>query len=259
MINVSQPSLCCFSTLWLLSSLFFASSAQSANHVMIWPMDPVLTANDNATEFWIENKGTEPTTMQIRVIGWQQIDGQDRYSNQQNVVASPPFMRIEAGQKQLIRLIKQATVPPGKEIAYRLLADEILTPEQLSTPKIGINMQMRYSIPLFVYGEGINYLRGSGDPIQLDQKYLSWQLTRLNGKPAIKITNRGPIHARLSKVTVQQGKKRIVLADSLFGYVLAGSSYIWPLPATIKQPHKLTAQINTDKQLWQAASAGLHQ
>ncbi|PAV02788.1 hypothetical protein CBG25_08850 [Arsenophonus sp. ENCA] len=226
---------------------------------MIWPMDPVLTANDNATEFWIENKGTEATTMQIRVIGWQQIDGQDRYSNQQAVVASPPFMRIEAGQKQLIRLIKQATVPAGKEIAYRLLADEILTPEQLAAPKIGINMQMRYSIPLFVYGEGINYLRGSGDPIQLDQKYLSWQLTRLNGKPAIKITNRGPIHARLSKVAVQQGKKHIVLADSLFGYVLAGSSYIWPLPATVKQPQRLTAQINTDKQLWQASRTGLYQ
>ncbi|QLK87892.1 molecular chaperone [Arsenophonus endosymbiont of Aphis craccivora] len=259
MINVSQPSLCCFSTLWLLTLLFFASSAQSANHVMIWPMDPVLTANDNATEFWIENKGTEPTTMQIRVIGWQQIDGQDRYSNQQNVVASPPFMRIEAGQKQLIRLIKQATVPAGKEIAYRLLADEILKPEQLAAPKIGINMQMRYSISLFVYGEGINYLRGSGDPIQLDQKYLSWHLTRLNGKPAIKITNRGPIHARLSQVVVQQGKKRIVLANSLFGYVLAGSSYIWPLPTTIKQPQRLTAQINTDKQLWQASSTGLYQ
>ncbi|MDR5609803.1 MULTISPECIES: hypothetical protein [unclassified Arsenophonus] len=41
--------------------------------------------------------------------------------------------------------------------------------------------------------------------------------------------------------------------------MLAGSSYIWPLPATIKQPQRLTAQINTDKQLWQASSTGLYQ
>ncbi|HGJ5869080.1 molecular chaperone [Arsenophonus nasoniae] len=259
MINVSQPTVWCFSTLWLLALLFLTPSAQAANHVMIWPMDPVLTAKDNATEFWIENKGTEPTTMQIRVIGWQQVDGKDRYSNQQAVVASPPFMRIEPGQKQLIRLIKQAPVPAGKEVAYRLLADEILTAENLAVPKFGLNMQVRYSIPLFVYGEGINYIRNSGDPIQLDQKYLSWQLTRLNGKPALKITNQGPIHARLSKVAVQQGKKRIVLADSLFGYVLAGSSYIWPLPAGVNRPQQLTAQINTDKQLWHASSAGLNQ
>jgi len=47
--------------------------------------------------------------------------------------------------------------------------------------------------------------------------------------------------------------------NSLFGYVLAGSSYIWPLPTTIKQPQRLTAQINTDKQLWQASSTGLYQ
>ncbi|HGJ5875490.1 MAG TPA: hypothetical protein ACHBX0_02635 [Arsenophonus sp.] len=44
-------------------------------------MNPVLTANDNATELWPENKGAEATTMQIRVIGCQQIAGQNRYSN----------------------------------------------------------------------------------------------------------------------------------------------------------------------------------
>lgn len=259
MINVSQPILYRFSTFLFLTLIMFLPTAKSANHVMLWPMDPVLTAKDNATEFWIENKGSEPTTMQIRVISWQQVDGKDRYSNQQVVVASPPFMRIEPGQKQLIRLIKQAPVPAGKEVAYRLLADEILTAENLAVPKFGLNMQMRFSLPLFVYGEGVNYIRNSGNPIQLDQKYLSWQLTRLNGKPALKIINQGPIHARLSKVAVQQGKKRIVLANSLFGYVLAGSRYIWPLPAGVNQPQQLTAQINTDKQLWQASSAGLNQ
>lgn len=72
-------------------------------------------------------------------------------------------MRIAPSQKQLIHLIKQAPVPAGKEVAYRLLADEILTAENLASPKIGLNMQMCYSIPLFVYSEDVNYVCDSSD------------------------------------------------------------------------------------------------
>jgi fimbrial chaperone protein len=51
--------------------------------------------------------------MQVRIVRWKQEDGHERYTAQQDVVASPPIVTIGTGSKQLIRLIKQARFPQG--------------------------------------------------------------------------------------------------------------------------------------------------
>ncbi|WP_243677164.1 fimbrial biogenesis chaperone [Sodalis glossinidius] len=64
------------------------------------------------------------------------------------------MLRLEPGQKQVVRLIKQQPPPAGEERAYRILLDEISTPHLDSQDKNHtVNFQMRYSLLLFVYGE----------------------------------------------------------------------------------------------------------
>lgn len=92
--------------------------------------------------------------MQVRIVRWQQENGFERYTAQQDVVASPPIVTIGTGNKQLIRLIRQGTIPKGVEQAYRIIVDEIPQPDVKASPAIGLRLQMRYSIPLFVYGQG---------------------------------------------------------------------------------------------------------
>ncbi len=129
--------------------------AQAAATILLWPIDPWLAADANATELWIQNQGNSATTMQVRIVRWKQEDGHERYAAQQDVVASPPIVTIGTGSKQLIRLIKQAPVPAGVEQAYRIIVvDEIPQPDAKAEPAIGLKLQMRYSIPLFVYGQG---------------------------------------------------------------------------------------------------------
>ena len=91
--------------------------------------------------------------MQIRIVRWKQEGGYERYTAQQDVVASPPIVTIAKGSKQLIRLIKQGTIPSGVEQAYRIIVDEIPQPDAKAEPSMGLKLQMRYSIPLFVYGQ----------------------------------------------------------------------------------------------------------
>lgn len=85
--------------------------AQAAATILLWPIDPWLAADANATELWIQNQGNSATTMQVRIVRWKQEDGHERYAAQQDVVASPPIVTIGTGSKQLIRLIKQAPFP----------------------------------------------------------------------------------------------------------------------------------------------------
>ncbi|MEH0884724.1 molecular chaperone [Enterobacter sp. UNJFSC 003] len=226
--------------------------SHAAATILLWPIDPWLSAEANATELWIQNQGNSATTMQVRIVRWKQEGGYERYTAQQDVVASPPIVTIGEGKKQLIRLIKQATVPTGAEHAYRIIVDEIPQPDAKADPTIGLKLQMRYSIPLFVYGQGIPTQKEGAHHALVEPRNLSWRVTQEGGQPALEVRNQGEVHVRLSQVTLEQGGQKRTVADGLLGYVLPGSTRRWPLPAGVRQPGQLSAQINARDTQWQS-------
>lgn len=240
--------------LWLPLLLAVAPAARPAATVLIWPIDPYLTADSKASELWIENQGSSAATMQVRIVRWQQQGGFERYQQQQDVVASPPILRIDRGSKQLIRLIKQAQVPAGKEMAYRIIIDEIPQPGDNRTPEIGLKLQMRYSIPLFVYGQGVAVHADGANHAEVDKRNLSWRITNDNGRPALEVSNRGDVHVRLSNVSVRQGGHVREVSPGLLGYVLPGEQRQWPLPSGVTRPSEMTATVNAQDAVWQSAA-----
>lgn len=228
-------------TLMLLFATLFTCASHAANSVLIWPIDPKLASSEKATELWLENRGESTTLMQVRVLGWMQVNGQERYETQQRVVASPPMVRIEPGQRQLVRLIKQTAAPTGQEAAYRVLLDEIPRPQAPGENQAGLMMQMRYSVPLFVYGNGL--------AADTAQPVLSWRVINEQGKSFLEITNRGAGHARLSNVTL--GGRSV--GQGLFGYVLSNSVNRWPLTFPASSGSQLTAEMN--KKSWRSRGA----
>jgi len=232
-----------------------APAAQGAASILLWPIDPWLSADTKATELWVQNQGNSATTMQVRIVRWRQENGLERYTAQQDVVASPPIVTIAKGSKQLIRLIKQGEVPAGVEQAYRIIVDEIPQPQDNPTPQIGLKLQMRYSIPLFVYGQGIATVKEGAHHALVEPRNLSWRVVRDNGQPALQVRNQGDVHVRLSQVTLTQGGQKRTMADGLLGYVLPGSERSWPLPSGIGQPGQMSAQINARDTQWQSAPA----
>ena len=226
--------------------------ANAAATILLWPIDPWLSADTKATELWIQNQGNTATTMQVRIVRWRQENGFERYTAQQDVVASPPIVTIGKDGKQLIRLIKQSTVPMGVEQAYRIIVDEIPQPGDKSQPSIGLKLQMRYSIPLFVYGQGIPTLKEGAHHALVETRNLSWRVVQEGGEPALQVRNHGDVHVRLSQVTLTQGGQKRTLAEGLLGYVLPNSTRSWPLPAGQRQPNQMSAQINARDTQWQS-------
>ena len=223
--------------------------ARAAATVLIWPIDPYLPPGQNAAELWLENRGASAAVMQVRVVRWQQENGFERYSAQQDVVASPPMLSLGAGDKQLIRLIKQGSVPAGKEYAYRIVIDEI--PDAAAAQE-GLRLQMRYSVPLFAYGEGVPLKENASSHAQAEPGNLSWRTVRDGGQPALEVQNRGSVHLRLSQVSVHERGASRTLADGLLGYVLPGQSRRWPLPPGVSHPDSMTATINAQDAKWQS-------
>lgn len=228
------------------------SPARAAATILLWPIDPWLSADTKATELWVQNQGNSATTMQVRIVRWKQENGYERYTAQQDVVASPPIVTIAKGSKQLIRLIKQSDVPMGVEQAYRIIVDEIPQADAKAEPAIGLKLQMRYSIPLFVYGQGIPTIKEGAHHALAQTQNLSWRVVHEEGKPALQVRNTGDVHVRLSQVTLEQGGQKRTVADGLLGYVLPDSTRSWPIPAGIARPDRMSAQINARDTQWQS-------
>jgi len=233
----------------LAAALCLPRAAHSASSVLIWPIDPVLESDQRASALWLENRGTDPVMLQMRIFSWRQDGKDEQYDEQREVIGSPPMIRIAPGAKQLLRLTRLQASPAGSERAYRIVIDEIPTPDTTGQDAEGkaIRFQMRYSVPLFLYGDGLWF---KPDPDKqrktpAGQPQLEWRREIDAGKPYLVIDNRGPVHARLTKVSfAAAGGQPVTVSTGLLGYVLAQSSYRWPLPAGVGADATLHAVVN---------------
>ncbi|RYF56573.1 MAG: molecular chaperone, partial [Comamonadaceae bacterium] len=89
-----------------------AAPARAAAPLMIWPVDPVIAGSQRAVALWIENRGLQPVTVQVRVMGWTQDQGDDQFASQKDVIASPPITDIAPGARQMVRLMAMGPAAP---------------------------------------------------------------------------------------------------------------------------------------------------
>ncbi|MEH3047326.1 fimbrial biogenesis chaperone [Sphingomonas adhaesiva] len=189
--------------------------------VVIWPVDPVIRAGEQTAAMWLENKGAEPVTLQVRTFAWSQARGEDQLDAQEAVVASPPIATVAPGARQLVRIIRRA--PEGApETAYRLLIDELPRPAPRGPDgavQARLGVQMRYSIPLFTHATAT-----PGTP-QLDARIAAGPDGRV-----LSIRNTGTAHARLTDLRLVTGTREVTVHAGLTGYVLPGATVTFALP-----------------------------
>lgn len=241
----------------LSAMLLAASQVQAASSILIWPIDPVLEADQQASALWLENRGDEPANLQIRVFGWTQSSFDDQYQNQREVIGSPPVARIEPGQKQLVRLTRTRDIAPGTEQAYRIIIDEIPAArrpgaaEADAKTSASIQFQMRYSVPLFAYGAGLwskQDLNRPRDAKSAGVPELSWRKVTEAGRSYIEMRNRGAVHARLTDASIKQDGQLRPVSEGLMGYVLPGATMRWPLPEPLAGGQELLLRVNGAQQ-----------
>jgi fimbrial chaperone protein len=231
-----------------------ASADNRPASVMIWPVYPVIRSGDRATALWLENRGSSPVTVQVRVMAWTQHDQADRLLEQHDaVVPSPPMATIDPGRRQLVRLTTLAEPGANLEAAYRVLIDELPRPalERATPPSgqasLGIKVQMRYSLPLFVYGRGfVNPDASDRKAMPADSASLTWRVTEDAGQRWVVVRNTARTHARLSDVRFVAADAAVDVAGGLLGYVLPGAEMRWKMPegASVGRDASLEARVN---------------
>lgn len=227
----------CFITLSLFILSGITLPARAASSVLVWPIFQTIGYNGKGSELWLQNRGDSPVTLQLRVFKWQQRNSAAVYSDQHDVLASPPFVTVQPGGRQLVRMIRLNNPQPQTENAYRIVIDEIPGADDSTANrnKAGLIMRMRYVLPLFLYGQGIKPVSQNG-PVTAVQQKLHWQILSEKGQNMLAIRNDGNLHARLSNIFWGRDSNHpaAYVAKGFMGYVLPGQRVLFPLP--VSQP-----------------------
>lgn len=229
--------------LTLASGFAFAASLQVA------PTSLTLQATQNAEGLWLSNSGDQPVQVQLRVYRWTQSDGVESLDPTRDLVVSPPMQTLPPGQRQLVRVIRTAPVPPQSELSYRVIVDELPT-DATPADKQGLRFVLRYSIPVFIVPQAQPTESGKkAEPAAIAPALQARLLTGNDGQAMLEVRNSGSQHAQIADLAFGKtaaGAEPVV--PGLLGYALAGQTMRWPLkaPAARFAGGVFTARINSE-------------
>lgn len=228
-----------------LAGLILASGGAVAAGLQVSPVSLNLTPPQNADGLWLSNTADSVVHAQVRVYHWTQEGGEEKLTPSRGLVISPPMLHLNAGDKQLIRVIRTGVPPSGAEDAYRVTIDELPIEGK---DKKGLQFVLHYSVPIFVEPAGSH-----------PAPQLRWNL-QVNGEHAqLEIANAGTGHAQIADlVFIDSAGHRTPVAAGLFGYVLPGATVHWmlkPPAATFTTGGSFEALINGTKATQTAALA----
>jgi fimbrial chaperone protein len=181
----------------------------------------------------VSNDGAGPLTAQVRLFAWRNVAGREALTPSAEVAFSPGQFVVAPGRRQVVRLL--ARTPPGDlERAYRLAIDQL---PGLDRPG-AVQMPVRMLVPLFVPPAGVA-------PREPD---LIWSATadRANRRVNLLAVNSGRRRVRLAALACQMGGRRIVIAEGLAGYVVAGETWTWRIPL-VNEPASLRVSARTER------------
>jgi len=224
-----QHRLAC--AVFVVAPLAIGAPCAHAASLQISPVIVDLGARDQAATVLLNNtSATESMFGQVRVFKWDQHAGEDVLVPTEDMVASPPLIRIAPASSQLIRLVRTKADALPDEGAYRVLIDEIATPGQ--APQEGVTLRLRYSVPVFV------------NPLQAGTPTLKWRLQRDKaGAMQLQVVNSGNRRAQISAVTFVVDNRPVSFNPGLLGYALAGRSREWVVPPSAGVDLRRTSRV----------------
>lgn len=225
----------------ILSGLLLSSSVAMASGLQVSPISLSLQAKQNASGLTLSNTGDNAVHAQVRVYQWSQDEKGDQLTTSRGLLASPPMIELQPGEKQLIRIIRASAPPSGVgavESSYRLSIDEL--PIKSAEQKSGLQFALSYSLPVFVNPVGITKTT--------PRLQWSYSLQPDGEQMNLRVSNSGNGHAQLADLSIiDDAGDSIDLHQGLLGYVLPGATMNWTLktlPSSMKTSGKFKVMIN---------------
>ena len=121
----------------------------------ISPVRIFMAPRDRAIAITITNEGDEPLVMQADLYDWKQkANGEDDLVLTEDMIVSPPIIKIPPKSRQVVRLAMLRPRPPGEQLTYRMIVREI--PEaKPAGPNPELQIALAFSMPVFITPNGV--------------------------------------------------------------------------------------------------------
>ncbi len=129
---------------------FCAVAPASAGMFSVTPVRIYMKPGDKAVAITITNESEEQLVMQADVYSWKQKpDGTDDLALTEDMLVSPPIIKVPAKSHQVVRLARLVPPQPEQQMTYRLIVREIPEARPLKD-KVQVQLALAFSLPVFI-------------------------------------------------------------------------------------------------------------
>jgi fimbrial chaperone protein len=206
-------------------------------HAGVFSVSPVrifMQPRDRATAITITNDGDKDVVLQADMYEWKQkADGSDDLQLTEDMIVSPPIIKLAPGARQVVRLALLKPADASKQLTYRLITREI--PEALAAKdkSLSISIALALSMPVFIT-----------PPVAKPALACS---SAGNTASVLKVecTNSGSAHTQIRQATLMRGTQPIGKLDNA-GYFLAGTKRQFDVPLAPNAAGKAELSLDLD-------------
>lgn len=203
--------------LLLLAAGLMGADLIQAGTFSVTPVRIFLQPRDRATAITFTNDGTTEVVLQADLYEWlQKPDGEDDLKLAEDVIISPPIIKLAPGAKQVVRLARLSMAPNDSQQTYRLIAREI---PEIAAAKQGISVQiaLALSMPVFI------------TPKDAKPAVTCSAVSATSSQVVFTCKNSGNAHAQVRYARVMREGKELTRLEN-GGYYLAGTQRTLVLP-----------------------------
>lgn len=142
-----------------LVAIALASGGSSAwaGLFSVTPVRIYMAPRDRAVAVTINNEGDEELVMQADIFLWKQrADGEDELTLTEDLILSPPIIKLAARSRQVVRLAMLKPQASADQQTYRLVVREV--PEAKPAEKtVQLQIALAFSMPIFITPPGAKH------------------------------------------------------------------------------------------------------
>ena len=134
----------------LLATCLAAAMPALASEFSVTPVRIFMGPRDRAVAVTLTNEGDEEVVMQAQLFSWKQKPGgEDDLVPTEDMILSPPIVKLAPRSRQVVRLARLTPPPVGGEETFRLIVREV--PEaKPPTKEVKLQVALAFSLPVFV-------------------------------------------------------------------------------------------------------------
>lgn len=138
----------------LLAAAAACALPAGAAQFTITPVRIFMSPRDRAVAVTVTNDSDEDVVMQADLYTWRQKpDGSDDLQLTEDLVLTPPLLKLAPRARQVVRLARLGPPPAGVQQTYRLVMREV--PEARPTNQLQLQVALAFSLPVFISPPGV--------------------------------------------------------------------------------------------------------